>query len=283
MTLIVESLQAITPSLKHADGTYKQAISKAWIVWKESKDPREEVRTLDDLTHALTTNNTSIENIGWQLCKVINPNSAAATDSRYYMVFVQAAVTKNFRPSALRNALESIGLRTAVFGELKCSFDDQFTTLVGELKSRKPGRKRQYTGEHVTVKQTTAPAVTHKQDETQHRDTRNGCVYMYTWPSYLELAALKNETRIRFKIGSHQGEDPMIRIAQQMGTSNSECPRIGFVYKSPHYRKLESLVHSILKIRGHKCSDSIGNEWYATTVQEVQDICTMICEETVPN
>lgn len=97
------------------------------------------------------------------------------------------------------------------------------------------------------------------------------CVYLYWYPSFEELARVKNEKQWKCKLG-RSTRDAMSRINEQCGTSSPEAPCIGLVIKSDKSQLLEKVLHDVLKFKTRHLSDGIGKEWFITSPNEVLSI-----------
>lgn len=93
-------------------------------------------------------------------------------------------------------------------------------------------------------------------------------VYMYYYPTYLELALLKKEKFWAHKIGKTEG-NPLDRIKKQVGTALPERAIIPTVLKTNNPDELEKVIHHILTIRGRKKMDAQGEEWFLTCPDEI--------------
>jgi hypothetical protein len=74
----------------------------------------------------------------------------------------------------------------------------------------------------------------------------------------------------RLKVGSTVGS-AVDRIAQQIGTSTPDKPKLLLEVKTSDCRVLEDVVHGILKLRGCKI-DGGGGEWFRVTRDDVESI-----------
>lgn len=111
-------------------------------------------------------------------------------------------------------------------------------------------------------------------DEFSEIEENTGVVYLYYFPSYKELALLKNSSTWRCKIGMTEG-DPLVRITSQGVTILPEKPIIE-TFTTKHPRMLETVIHKILTINGSKSVDSPGSEWFETSPQEFFNIISFI-------
>jgi hypothetical protein len=75
-------------------------------------------------------------------------------------------------------------------------------------------------------------------------------------------------------------------IAARMGKSH-HIERAGFpekaklliVCRTSDARELEAKVHGVLRGKGRKVDEAVGNEWFRTNVQELTDICRLMVKE----
>jgi hypothetical protein len=74
----------------------------------------------------------------------------------------------------------------------------------------------------------------------------------------------------RLKVGSTVG-GAVDRIAQQIGTSTPDKPKLLLEVKTTDCRALENVVHGVLKLRGCKV-DGGGTEWFRVTRDDVESI-----------
>ena len=87
-----------------------------------------------------------------------------------------------------------------------------------------------------------------------------GCVYIYYYPSYKELAKLKGEDKWPCKIGRTE-RDAETRIKEQ-GTGMPEHATREVVIKTDDPNSLEQTIRSLLKRKGWHIQDAPGDEWY---------------------
>ena len=93
------------------------------------------------------------------------------------------------------------------------------------------------------------------------RNSKRGCVYIYYYPSYKELAELKGEDRGPCKIGRTHTENPQDRIQGQV-TAMPEKPTTAVVMWTENPRELEENIQGILKEKDMHIQDAPGNEWF---------------------
>ena len=87
-----------------------------------------------------------------------------------------------------------------------------------------------------------------------------GCVYIYYYPSYKELAEFKGEDKWPCKIG-RTGRDAEQRIKEQ-GTGMPEHATKEVVMHTDDPRSLEQTIRSILKGKNRHIQNAPGDEWY---------------------
>jgi hypothetical protein len=95
-------------------------------------------------------------------------------------------------------------------------------------------------------------------------------VYCYSYPTYIEVAKLKQEQRFRIKVGKADG-DPIGRIHQQIGgnrTALSELPVVLLIFQTLASRHLERWLHKRLE----RASDAGGSEWFYTSPDEIVEL-----------
>ena len=124
-------------------------------------------------------------------------------------------------------------------------------------------------------------------DELTQRVEKSGGVYVYTFPTYLMVPAKVDPERFWLKIGQ-TGRVVERRVLDQLrSTAMPEDPVILRVYteKSPgslldevSYMRLEKKFHKLLTSAGHSKTSarSGGTEWFATTVEFLDEIATTL-------
>ena len=107
----------------------------------------------------------------------------------------------------------------------------------------------------------------------------NGSVYLYYYPQYQEMAESKGEQVWACKIGKtiHSEADGRIRA---QATGLPESPMIGLHIKTDKEKKIERIIHDILKVRGKHIADAPGREWFVTSPSEVEEIYNSIGESS---
>jgi hypothetical protein len=100
----------------------------------------------------------------------------------------------------------------------------------------------------------------------------SGCVYVYYFPSYKELAGLRKEARWPVKVGMTTASDSRIRVANQQGTAMPEAPVVAYERLTDTPRKLEQILHAVLSLRGLQLADAPGAEWFLSSPAEVKAI-----------
>jgi hypothetical protein len=96
-------------------------------------------------------------------------------------------------------------------------------------------------------------------------------VYCYTFPSYIELAALKGEDRMPMKIGK-TSSSCLDRVSFQCGVSNPEQPVVPLAIRVENATAYERAIHRILIIWNRWIDDAPGTEWFATSKTEILSI-----------
>ncbi|RKU24041.1 hypothetical protein C6503_02135 [Candidatus Poribacteria bacterium] len=104
-------------------------------------------------------------------------------------------------------------------------------------------------------------------------------VYLYYYPQYRESAESKGEQVWACKIGKtiHNEADGRIR---SQATGLPERPMIGLHIKTDRPKKIEDIIHDILKIRGKHIEEAPGREWFLTSPSEVEEIYNFIGESS---
>ena len=102
-------------------------------------------------------------------------------------------------------------------------------------------------------------------------------VYLYYYPQYRERAESKGEKVWECKIGRtiHSEADGRIR---EQATGLPESPKIGLHIKTDKHKKIERIIHDILKVRGKHIEEAPGTEWFLTSPSEVEEIYNSIGE-----
>lgn len=100
-------------------------------------------------------------------------------------------------------------------------------------------------------------------------------VYVYYNENDRRLAEIEGKERWECKIG-FSSTDPIKRIIDQgVQTSMAKEPIIGLIIKTPNGYYVESQIHKALyQYKLSRMSGIIGDEWFLTTPQEIEDIVT---------
>ncbi|MDE0468554.1 MAG: GIY-YIG nuclease family protein [Candidatus Poribacteria bacterium] len=107
----------------------------------------------------------------------------------------------------------------------------------------------------------------------------NSSVYLYYYPQYRESAESKGEKVWECKIGRtiHSEADGRIR---DQATGLPEVPKIGLHIKTGKEKKIERIIHDVLKLRGKHIEEAPGTEWFLTSPSEVEEIYNFIGENS---
>ncbi|MFD1210748.1 GIY-YIG nuclease family protein [Arthrobacter sp. GCM10027362] len=100
----------------------------------------------------------------------------------------------------------------------------------------------------------------------------SGCVYVYYFPSYKDLALRKQEARWPVKVGMTSTGNSCIRVFNQQGTAMPEAPVVAYIRLTDTPRKLEQGLHAILHCRGQQLVDAPGAEWFLSSPDEIKQI-----------
>ena len=101
-------------------------------------------------------------------------------------------------------------------------------------------------------------------------------VYLYYDQQKRDSAASKGENVWECKIG-RTIQELHTRIYQQAGTTvPAERLYIGLHIKTEKDRKIERIIHDILKVRGKHIEEAPGTEWFLTNPAEVKEIYEFI-------
>ncbi|WP_370873527.1 GIY-YIG nuclease family protein [Peribacillus cavernae] len=65
-------------------------------------------------------------------------------------------------------------------------------------------------------------------------------------------------------------------MLSQVSTALPEMPTIEYIIKTSDASLLETMLHSILKIRGKKIENSPGSEWFDTNPEEVIELIEFV-------
>ena len=97
-------------------------------------------------------------------------------------------------------------------------------------------------------------------------------VYAYYYPSYRDLAELRNEPGWPIKIG-RTSSDLESRITSQVATTGvPEVPTIALVFHTDHSRWLEQYLHGALGLRRKHLVEAGGQEWFLTSPNEIEEL-----------
>ena len=103
-------------------------------------------------------------------------------------------------------------------------------------------------------------------------------VYLYYDQQKRDSAESKGENVWECKIGKTIRE-LHTRIYEQTGTANpAERLKIGLHIKTDKPKKIERIIHDILKVRGKHIEEAHGTEWFLTSPSEVKKIYKFIGE-----
>ena len=105
----------------------------------------------------------------------------------------------------------------------------------------------------------------------------NSSVYLYYYPQYRESSESKGEKVWECKIGRTIHGEADGRIREQT-TGLPESPKIGLHIKTNKHKKIERIIHDILKVRGQHIEEAPGTEWFLTSPSEVEEIYNFIGE-----
>ena len=109
--------------------------------------------------------------------------------------------------------------------------------------------------------------------------TGRNSVYLYYDQQKRERAESKGEKVWDCKIGRTE-QELHTRIYQQAGTAiTAERFKLGLHIKTDKEKKIERIIHDILKVRGKHIADAPGREWFVTSPSEVEEIYEFIGEK----
>ncbi len=100
----------------------------------------------------------------------------------------------------------------------------------------------------------------------------NGCIYAFTFP------AIKSAQKpFPIKVGLTTAADVETRVfGQCKGAGFFEKPEILGRWQVKRVAQVEDAIHAVLKARGRWKEDAPGDEWFITTIDEVQSIVSFI-------
>ena len=100
----------------------------------------------------------------------------------------------------------------------------------------------------------------------------NGWIYAFTFP-----VLKKEEIAFPIKIGLTTAADVETRVyGQCKGAAFFERPEILGRWKVRRVAQVEDAIHAVLKARGRWKEDAPGDEWFISTLDEVQSIINFI-------
>ncbi len=123
----------------------------------------------------------------------------------------------------------------------------------------------------------------HRDEQTYPKTLGVGSqeVYLYYYPTYKENVIRKKMNHVweiyqseilwECKIGETHDQDTETRVKQQMG-GHPEKPIIALIIKTNDSKRLEKMIHDILKFRNRQIPDAQGDEWFITSPDEVEYI-----------
>lgn len=107
-----------------------------------------------------------------------------------------------------------------------------------------------------------------------------GTVYVYYYDIYKQFAESKGEKMWPCKVGMTD-VSAMGRIMSQAGTAYPEFPHIALIIKCDDPNKIETAIHSILKVRKQWLDEAPGQEWFMTSPEDVKSIYEYICGSNI--
>ena len=107
-------------------------------------------------------------------------------------------------------------------------------------------------------------------------------VYLYYYPQYRDSAEFRDENVWECKIGKTIHGEVDTRIRPQ-ATGLPESPKIGLHIRTDRPKKIEDIIHDILKVRGKHIEDAPGTEWFLTSPNEVEEIYKFIGKNSCEN
>lgn len=114
-------------------------------------------------------------------------------------------------------------------------------------------------------------------------------IYVYSFPTYLHFGVIGNDELTWFKVGSTQGTVWKRIVEQNRQTSMPEDPVLLRVYfnESLDMLAVEKRLHHSLETQRHERSSATqtkaGKEWFATTLDSLDDLADLLHLEIVKN
>jgi hypothetical protein len=114
-------------------------------------------------------------------------------------------------------------------------------------------------------------------------------IYVYSFPTYLHFGVIGNDELTWFKVGSTQGTVWKRIVEQNRQTSMPEDPVLLRVYfnESLDMLAIEKRLHRSLETQRHTRSSATqtkaGKEWFATTLDSLDDLADLLQLEIVKN
>lgn len=100
----------------------------------------------------------------------------------------------------------------------------------------------------------------------------NGWIYAFTFP-----AIKKHGEAFPIKIGLTTAPEVETRVfGQCKGAGFFERPEILGRWKVKRVSQVEDAIHAVLKARGRWKEDAPGDEWFVSTIEEVQSVIAFI-------
>lgn len=100
----------------------------------------------------------------------------------------------------------------------------------------------------------------------------NGWIYAFTFP-----AVKRSKEPFPIKVGLTTAADVETRVfGQCKGAGFFEKPEILGRWQVKRVAQVEDAIHAVLKARGRWKEDAPGDEWFITTIDEVQSIVSFI-------
>jgi hypothetical protein len=114
-------------------------------------------------------------------------------------------------------------------------------------------------------------------------------IYVYSFPTYLHFGVIGNDELTWFKVGSTHGAVWKRIVEQNRQTSMPEDPVLVRVYfnNSLDMLAVEKRLHRSLETQRHERSSATqtkaGKEWFATTLDSLDDLADLLGLEIVKN
>ena len=233
------------------------------------------------------------EEISWGRSKVSNAD-LEGEDSDKNIVIVEVKKWKvNNRSNMNDQEHSSIGqiIRYARDNAMDHTLKTMRLFIVGDLFSRNVAkcckylRKQGFNIYHISVRGCIENLCEINIEKKVHTPKTLGKgnqeVYCYYYRAYRKIAELNHKEPVwipyrkksiwECRVGQTIKQDTPTRVKQQMGVP-PEQPTIALIMKTDDSKKLEGMIHNILKFWDRRVPEAQGREWFLTSPDEVERI-----------